>query len=85
MIKTSIQMAAGTLGFAGMAEIAQDSIHQTANLIAQNAPPLGDPNTYVKGLIVSGIIQIAMKLIDRWAEKRKAKKEVKEAELVSKT
>jgi hypothetical protein len=75
MIKTSIQMAAGTIGFAGTAEILQDSIHHTASLITQNAPALGDPNTYVKGLIVSGVIQIAMKLIDRFFEKRKAKKE----------
>lgn len=79
MSNTSIltQLGAGTAGFAAVVQPVQDGI---TDLVQQIPAGLENPNNYVKGLVVSGIIQIVLRLIDKWSEKRKAKKAAKEAE-----
>lgn len=77
MLKIITSIAAGTLGFVGTvsestANIATEAVHAVQ-------PALQDPNTYLKGAIVSALLQIALKLIDKWSEKRKEKKAAKAA------
>jgi len=72
------QIAAGTTGFAAVVQPVQDGIADLAQQVPQG---LENPGNYVKGLVVSGIIQIVLRLIDKWSEKRKAKKAAREAEL----
>lgn len=73
------QLVAGTTGFAAVVQPVQDGI---TDLIQQVPQGLENPNNYVKGLVVSGIIQVILRLIDKWSEKRKAKKAAKDAETI---
>lgn len=77
MYRTSSQIAAGTIGFVGtVADSAAQTAHEALN---QVQPALENPDTYLKGLIVSGAIQIIMKLLDKWSERRKEKRAAKAA------
>ncbi|MBC8051868.1 MAG: hypothetical protein H7Y13_02270 [Sphingobacteriaceae bacterium] len=77
MTKTLTQIAAGTIGFVGT--VADSAAQTVTDAVSQAPAALENPNTYVKGLIVSGAIQIIMKLIDKWSENRKARKAAKAA------
>lgn len=69
------QLGAGTAGFAATVQPMVEAGQNVAtDFVQQAATGLENPNNYVKGLLVSGLIQIVLRLIDKWSEKRKAKK-----------
>jgi hypothetical protein len=68
------QWGAGSAGFAAVVQPIQDGLTELPQHLPQS------PKTYIAGLIVSGIIQIAIRLIDKWKTKKEAKKAAENAE-----
>ncbi|ADY51436.1 transcriptional regulator [Pseudopedobacter saltans DSM 12145] len=77
MHKTLFSILAGTTGFVGT--VAESTANIATEAVQHVQPALQDPNTYLKGAIVSAVLQIALKLIDKWGERRKEKRAAKEA------
>lgn len=75
MTKLFSQLTGGTLGFT-IGPPLLDALQQPiTDTLTQAGHALEKPNNYLIGLAVSGVIQIAMKLIDVWQARRKAKKQ----------
>ena len=72
MFKIITQLTGGTLGFAVMAQQTIDNGYTAFQELSQQVTNgISNTDNLVKGIIASGIIQITLRLIDKWKTKKK--------------